>query len=181
MSLNGHLRLLLYGPEMIHVESRPIHRADYDELPELMKYMETVMRRCNGIGLAAPQVGVFKNFCIVQTGDGITGLVNPEVTQMFGKEDWAPEGCLSIPPVGNECPVPRMECVMIQAATIAAPDVKQHFKFSRMDARVAQHELDHLTGTFFVDRVGEKQKRLVLEKFRNWKTIWEAQGKPFPY
>ena len=182
MDLNGHLRLLFYGPTMINVESEPVMPADYDELPRLAGYMEKVMRRCGGAGLSAPQIGVFKQFFIYERLDHSIGcLVNPQVTQMFGKEIDQLEGCLSIPPLGNVCLVPRMESVMVYAATADEPDVRKHLKFTKAEARVVQHELDHLTGTFFVDRVSASRKKEVLEKFRNWKATWEATGKPFPY
>ena len=182
MEFNGKLRLLLYGPDLINHESEYVTREDYDELPRLKDYLAMVMQHCGGVGLAAPQVGIFKDIFIFQNEyQGVIGLVNPHVTQMFGKEIVEPEGCLSLPPFGNECPVPRMESVLVEAGTIEKPDVKRHFKFTRTEARVVQHELDHLTGTFFIDRVGEKQKRLVVEKFNHWKRTWESAGRPFPY
>ena len=182
MTHDDKLRLLLYGPEVVNVQCLPIFGADYEELPELMEYMLKVMKRCSSFGIAAPQVGVFKNFFVCEFLEfGVMGLVNPEVTRMFGKEEKYPESCLSLPPVGNQCPVPRMEAVMVHAALVETPDVEKDFKFTGADARLVQRELDHLTGTFFIDRVGDKQKREVLEKYQHWKLQWEMAGRPFPY
>lgn len=175
-------RLLIYGPDMINVESDRVVRRDYDDLPKLRDSMVSLMRRCNGQGLAAAQIGVFKEFCIINCQqEGLICLVNPMIERMFGKEIEAPEGCLSLPPGGNECTVPRMESLIVHAATTEEPDVRRHFKFSGYTARIVQHELDHLTGTFFVDRVADGKRRIVLERFRAWKIGWEAAGKPFPY
>jgi peptide deformylase len=99
----------------------------------------------------------------------------------MGKEIEMSEFDLSIPPHGNDCLVPRMESILIYAGTTEEPDRGKHFKFTGLTARTVHHEIDHLTGTFFIDRVGDKRKRLVLEKYQNWKTKWEAAGRPFPY
>lgn len=180
MELNGNIKLMLYGPELINIESDPVTDDDLEWLPKLKTMMRSIMGQAGGIGLAAPQVGVFKNFVLIQLRDGtVIDLVNPEITRLYGKEIDSPEGCLSIPPAGNECRVPRTEYVDIESEGIEYE--RRKWKFFHTDARVVQHELDHLTGTFFIDRVAEKKRRLVLERFEAWKFNWERLGRPFPY
>lgn len=170
MEVSDRLRLWFYGPEMINVESEPVWREDYDDLPFLCNQMIQILEQNRAVGIAAPQVGVFKQVIIVQLEDeSRLNLVNPEITRMYGKEIEGFEACLSLPPGGNECLVPRLEYIDIEAASVEYPDVKRPYKFQRTSARVVQHELDHLTGTFFIDRVSEKRKRPVIEKFEIWK------------
>lgn len=176
MEFSRNYHILTYGPEMINVLSRPIWKEDYDALKDLRDYMVDAMRRAGGIGLSAPQIGVFKQLILVQNEyDDVIDLVNPEITRLYGKEYEMPEGCLSIPPAGNECPVPRMESVEISASTVERPDVERTFKFHRMTARVAQHEIDHLYGTFFVDRVQDKKRKAVLDTFKYWQSFQAAK------
>jgi peptide deformylase len=182
MEFNGRLRLLLYGPDIVNVVSHPVVPSEFDELPRLLEYMTKVMRHCKGVGLSAPQVGVFKNFLIYERLDrSVFGLVNPMIERMLGKELDQEEESLSIPPVGNGCRVPRMEMVLVKASTVKNPFSIQTFKLVGSDARIVQQQLDCLTGTFFVDRVPEKRKRVVLENYRSWQHNWEAAGRPFPY
>lgn len=176
----SRLTLQIYGPDLINVESEPVMESDLDWLPKLKEYMVSTMRRCNGVGLAAPQLGVFKRYVVIELKNGaVIDLINPDITKMYGREIDGLEGCLSLPPGGNECPVPRMECVDVEAEGTAYG--RKRWEFRRDDARVVQHELDHLTGTFFIDRVSDKRRRQVLERFVIWKREWERQGKPFPW
>lgn len=168
-------RVKLYGPEMINILAKPVERDDFEDLVRLRDYMLDVMRKFDGVGLAAPQIGLYKQFFVFEWNGSVHGLVNPEVTRLYGKEYEDNEGCLSLPPQGNECLVPRMEIVEFEASTVESPDVRRKFKFQRMSARIAQHEMDHLTGTFFIDRVSEKRRRIVLEEFEHWKRQREAK------
>lgn len=161
---------MVYGPQMKNVQSRPIAPDEFDSITKLRAYMLAILKSSNGIGLAAPQIGLFKNFVLVGRDDGtVMDFINPEVKRMYGKEIEGIEGCLSIPPFGNGCLVPRMESIDIVASTSKNPSLPQSFTFHNMTARVLQHELDHLTGTFFIDRVSEKKRRVVLEQFNHWK------------
>lgn len=169
MTFEETYRVLTYGPSMIHVESEPVLPEDYADLPRLRRYMVEVMRRFEGVGLAAPQIGVFKSFIVFEDQDGTTvDMVNPYIARMYGKELEEEEGCLSLPPSGNVCLVPRMECVEVEAGTSRYPERRAVYKLRSMSARVVQHEIDHLDGTFFIDRVSEKRRRLVMEQFKEW-------------
>lgn len=162
-------RLMIYGPDMINVEAEPVFSDEYDLLPALKSFMLHVMRKNNGIGLAAPQVGVFKQFFVMLLDEGRTiDIVNPEIARMYGYERMGFEACLSMPPNGNGCKVARCDHVDIEYSTSKSP-LRSIKTFSYMDSRVAQHEFDHLTGTFFVDRVHPARKKEVLEEFHKWK------------
>lgn len=155
---------------MINVVSEPVYPDEYELLPDLRKYMIRVMEHHNGIGLAAPQVGIFKQFVVIVTDERkIIDLVNPEILQLFGYEREGFEACLSIPPVGNGARVARPENVRLSAESSAEPYRRQTLHLRGMDSVVAQHEIDHLTGTFFIDRISASRRRDVLEAFHNWK------------
>lgn len=171
-------RINLYGPAMVNVVSSPVDPSDYQQLPALRDYMVSMMRQFGGIGLAAPQVGVYKRFFVMEQLDGmVMDLVNPEITRMVGKEIVGIEGCLSLPPAQNGCKVPRQQTVYIEYESAVLPGFAQEIVFSERDAVVAQHEIDHLDGTFFIDRVGSIPRRLVLEKYEKWKSERNTDGK----
>ena len=163
-------KLLIYGERMIHIESEPVTPEEFDLLPELREYMRFIMERHNGCGLAAPQVGIFKNFVILQSHEGeLLDMVNSDILQMWGHEKEGFEACLSLPPVGNGCPVARLQHIKVEYSTADHPTTKQVRQFSNMDSIVAQHELDHLTGTFFIDRASDARRKDVLKLFEKWK------------
>lgn len=163
-------RVMIYGPAMINVQSNPIFPEEIESIDKIRKYMLEVLQDSKGVGLAAPQIGLFKKFILVQHDNGyVMDFINPEVTRMYGKEIEGPEGCLSIPPPGLGCLVPRMESIDIMACTSRSPGIPRSFTFHRNTARIIQHELDHLTGTFYIDRVSEKKRRAVLDSFNHWK------------
>ena len=169
-------RLLTYGPEMNNVLSKPVEDSELPEVPKLVEYMLEVMQRAQGVGLAAPQIGCFKQVVLIQRYHGdVVGLVNPEITRLYGKEIEGEEGCLSLPPRDNICMVPRLEIVDVEASLITAPHERKTMTFRGMNARIVQHEIDHLTGTFFIERVQERHRKEALEKFYNWKAMRRAQ------
>jgi peptide deformylase len=173
---------MLYGPKMVNVVSDPVWEHEYDQLPDLVSRMTEVMKRCDGIGLSAPQIGVFKNVFIMETASGaVSSFVNPKITAMYGKEVDGFESCLSIPPEGNGCIVSRMEHVEIMASSASSPWIEKKHKMSYLQASVVQHETDHLFGTFFVDRASEKNRNRVLAKYEQWYQQWLTSGRPFPF
>jgi peptide deformylase len=169
-------RLMLYGPAMINVESEPIVEGDFEDIARLRRYMVECMRRSDGVGLAAPQIGLFKQFVVIEkTENQVIDLVNPQITRMYGKELEDYESCLSIPPSGNDCLVPRVDTIHVEASTAVLPTFRKEFIFSGSVARIVQHEIDHLTGTFFVDRVAVSKKKDVLDRFEYWKQMRRAK------
>lgn len=170
-------KVSIYGPEMINVEAEPVFPDEWSLLKDLRTYMIWMMKKHNGIGLAAPQIGVNKQFFIMEMGDGrIVDVVNPLITQMYGFELPEFEACLSIPPFGNGCDVPRCDHVKIHHST-SKNFLCEEKVYSRMDSRVAQHEADHLNGTFFIDRVHPRWKAKVLKEFHKWKDGKNAEVK----
>lgn len=118
-----------------------------DEIKELIQRMYEIMAESNGLGLAAPQIGISKRVFTYDVGDGQHAIVNGRITGSSG-EEISPEGCLSIP--GLQGDVPRAERVTITG--LDENGNKVTLKAEGLLARVFQHETDHLDGKMFIDR-----------------------------
>jgi len=123
---------------------------EVDELVErLLEDMVETMLDAGGIGLAAPQVGIPKQVIVADGGErGTVCLVNPRVVESWG-EGTDVEGCLSIPGVYGE--VPRAYGIRVEAWNGQGEEVR--LEAEEMLARVLQHEIDHLNGVLFTDKV----------------------------
>ncbi len=126
----------------------------FDErLHQTLDDMAETMYAVDGVGLAAPQVGVLRRYCIVDTGDGLVELINP-VIELAKGEQTGSEGCLSIPDRYEEVTRPLKVKVRAQdrygnTFTVKAEGLK---------ARAFCHEIDHLDGVLYIDRAKEQRK-----------------------
>jgi len=125
--------------------------------------MFLVMYASNGIGLAAPQVGVNKRLMVFNiSGDKKkwlleTVLVNPKLVECIESKDVDIEGCLSFP--GMNGAVERSKAIKVEALSLKGKVVKK--KFKGWDARLFQHEYDHLDGKVYIDRLTEEERAKV--------------------
>ena len=179
------MKIFFYGSEMVSQSTYPeIEIVNPKEMVYLRKVEECMLAVINqyGItGLAAPQVGVGLQMIIVRLSEGkrLT-LLNPHIERMYGAETDYPETCISCPPGGNQCYVARMQFINVVASTIEEPDRARDWQFTSGDARIVQHEVDHLSGTFFLDRASVVDKAKVLEQFHQWKRTFKQDGTVFP-
>ena len=127
--------------------AKPVTRYS-QELNHLIERMTVVMREARGLGLAAPQVGVSSRILIYDAGDGLRVLVNPVILKKTGEQEDPPEGCLSIP--GLQGTVKRAKEIRVKGFDERGRPVTR--RASDLEARVIQHELDHLDGVLFIDR-----------------------------
>lgn len=124
----------------------------FDErLATTLDDMAETMYKAEGVGLAAPQIGILRRYCIVDVGDGIIELVNPVIESMSG-EQTGEEGCLSIPNRYESVTRPMTVTVRAQdrkgnSFTITAEGFK---------ARALCHEIDHLDGILYIDKTDKK-------------------------
>lgn len=123
----------------------PISKDLLDLLPE----MERIMLELDGIGLAAPQVGINKRIIIVNTKNGVLPLFNPEILSTSKKTFIAEEGCLSVP--GQKGLVKRYYKIKVKAFTFNGE--KLEFPAEGLFSRVIQHEIDHLDGILFTSKI----------------------------
>jgi peptide deformylase len=131
----------------------PVEKFDAS-LKKLVLNMDETMNKAKGVGIAAPQVGVNQRVFLAMLGSEsknpvTVAMVNPEITYFSEEEEKGEEGCLSLPEKFGK--VWRSKQVVVKYQDIKA---KIHqLKLSDLDARVVQHELDHLNGVLFVDRL----------------------------
>lgn len=142
--------------EILREKSSPIERID-KSIKKLAKDMMETMIKSNGMGLAAPQVGVNKRLIVVLFNydtdhEMVLPLVNPEIQSFSKEKNKGEEGCLSLP--GIYKPVERSSHVRLKFQDLKGNT--QILELDDMNARVVQHEIDHLDGILFVDRVEEQ-------------------------
>lgn len=138
--------IIKLGDPILREKARPVPKITANVL-RLLDNMAETMRAANGVGLAAPQIGVPKRVVVVDVGDGLLELVNPELVAAEGEET-AVEGCLSIPGLQGE--VPRAYRVRVRY--LDRQGEAREVEAEELAARALQHELDHLDGILFVDR-----------------------------
>lgn len=138
------------GSDVLRRKSKPVREVD-DVIRQLLDDMADTMYHYDGVGLAAPQVGISKRVIVVDVGEGLWELVNPVILSAKGKQ-LDEEGCLSIP--GYYAPVERAKSVKVKALNRHGDEVVIDAK--DMAARALQHEIDHLEGILFTDKAKKK-------------------------
>ncbi|MBA1333786.1 MAG: Peptide deformylase [Firmicutes bacterium] len=141
------------GDPVLRKKSRAVERID-DRIGMLLDDMNETMKLAEGVGLAAPQVGVLKRVIIVDIGEGPIELINPQIMDTEGSKV-EEEGCLSIP--GKSGKVRRPYRVKVRGLDRTGKDIE--VEGEGLLARALCHEIDHLDGILFVDRVIEDEGR----------------------
>ncbi|RDV83451.1 peptide deformylase [Ammonifex thiophilus] len=131
---------------VLREKARPVDKIS-PQIQKLIRDMTETMYRAQGVGLAAPQVGVSLRVIVVDTGSHLYQLINPVIVAREGEEKGR-EGCLSIPGVWGE--VVRAASVLVRALTPEGKEVS--IEADGLLARALQHEIDHLDGILFIDR-----------------------------
>jgi peptide deformylase len=131
------------------------------DVARLVDVMIETMYAAEGIGLAAPQVGVQKRLFTYDLGDGAAVLINPEIVEVSGEIGWD-EGCLSVP--GFRFEIVRSEVVTVRGVDLDGREVV--FEADELMARMVQHEIDHLDGVLVLDRVEPDVRKAVLSELR---------------
>lgn len=139
-------KVVLAGDPVLRRIAHPVKEVN-ENIKKLLDNMAETLYHAKGVGLAAPQVGISKRVIVVDIGEGLFKLVNPEIVSSSGIQDGA-EGCLSVPDVvGN---VKRSEHVKVKALNEDGDEVT--IEASGYLARAFQHEIDHLNGIIFTDK-----------------------------
>ena len=160
------LRIRKYGDPILRQKAKTIEVFD-ERLRTFAADMIETMQAASGIGLAANQVGLFEALCVVDMGLVDEGaqtraFVNPAMVQADKKTAPHEDGCLSIPEVTDQ--VERPERIRVTYQDLAG--VPQEQEFEGMIARVLQHEIDHLNGIFFVDRLSPVRRQFHHKKLK---------------
>ena len=142
-------KIVEIGDEKLRKHAKKVEKFDL-RLRILLKDMADTMYKADGVGLAAPQVGVLKRCVVIDTGDGLIELVNPEIIATEGSVVGA-EGCLSIP--GRRCTVERPEKVTVIAQNRNGESIR--LEAEGLLAVAICHEVDHLDGILYIDKMIE--------------------------
>ena len=137
-------KIVKFGDSVLEKECRPVDK----KLHQLLDDMKETLADANGVGLAAPQVGILRSVCVVDVGDGPIELVNPVITATEGKQNGA-EGCLSYP--GEFGLVKRPMKVTVRAQDRDGNWIEKTGE--SLCARAFCHEIDHLHGVLFTAHV----------------------------
>lgn len=136
---------------VLHKKTREVEKIDERILILLDDMLET-MREEEGVGLAAPQIGILKRIAVIDIGDGPVKLINPYIVERSGSEI-AMEACLSVP--GESGPVERPTWVKVKHLDLDGEE--KFFEAEGFFARAICHELDHLDGVLYVDKLVKEE------------------------
>ncbi|KAI2488665.1 peptide deformylase [Fragilaria crotonensis] len=159
------LRILKYPHPALRAFNAPVTPEELNDgsIVKIAKEMLLLMYAAEGVGLAAPQVGINKRLMVFnESGDKQkwlteTVLVNPVIVDYGPTTDLHIEGCLSFPGMGGD--VERSKWIKVEALTTKGKKIKK--KYSGWEARVFQHEYDHLDGKVYIDRLSEEDRKQV--------------------
>ncbi|MEX1012901.1 MAG: peptide deformylase [Waddliaceae bacterium] len=166
--------LIYYGNPTLRKQAKPLKEVT-EETRALVKEMVKIMNKHNGIGLAAPQVGVSSRLFITcvpkedEQGEWIDGtlrvFINPKIESLSDKREIDQEGCLSIPKIFGHVERPLR-------VTVSAQDIEgKPFKITLegLEARCVLHENDHINGVLFIDRIDKKERNQIDKDLRELK------------
>ena len=159
--------IVIMGDPVLRQRAAPVEKFDA-ELSALVADMYETMYHAEGIGLAANQIGVLKQILVIDIRDekdaaaGRMALINPRIVMVTDDVDKETEGCLSIP--GLEEMVGRPWGVQVEAVDPKGAPVT--VAAEALLARALQHEIDHLEGILFLDRVSPLKRRMLLQKWK---------------
>lgn len=139
--------------EILRKKSKKVEVIN-ERVRTLIEDMKETMYAADGVGLAAPQVGILKRIAVVDVGEGLVAVINPEIIEKNGSCVDV-EGCLSLP--GRQGEVERPESIEVKALNEEGNEVI--IAAEGLFARALCHEIDHLDGVLFIDRLIEKEDR----------------------
>lgn len=158
------LEVRILGDPVLRAKAVPVAEIT-EEHRELIRNMFETMYAEEGVGLAAPQVGVSERIIVIDPqNDEVPAfaLINPEITELSKETEKGEEGCLSIP--GLRDIVERPFRCMVRGTTPEG-EVRE-LELDGLPARIIQHEVDHLDGILFIDRVSALKRKLLLAKWQ---------------
>ena len=168
--------IVIMGDPVLRTRAEQVASFD-EELSRLVDDLFETMYHAEGIGLAANQIGVLKQALVVDVRDeedaeaGRMALINPRIVMATSEVEKETEGCLSIP--GLEEVVKRHAGIRVEASDVHGAPISVDAE--ALLSRALQHEIDHLEGILFLDRVSPLKRRLLMKKWKKAKA--EREGK----
>jgi len=169
----AELKIEMLGAPVLRQEAVEVGEIDAG-LRTLIDDMFQTMYAAEGIGLAAPQVGVGKRVMVVDVSDDAhppLALINPRLVEKSSATEKAEEGCLSIP--GVSALVERPTRVVVEALDRSGGKVR--IEADGLFGRCIQHEIDHLDGVLFIDRLSALKRSMLLKKYRSIQSEEQAE------
>jgi peptide deformylase len=162
--------LVYYGSDILKTESEDIKNIDSDVV-DLVNEMFSIMKKSNGVGLAAPQIGINKNIITIDISHTEQkmklALINPKIELVSDDGILFEEGCLSVPGIWAE--VQRPSEIKVKAVDVKGDEVE--FDADSFYARVLQHEIDHLRGILFIDRIDDYIRKEFTKELKKIKKM----------
>lgn len=155
------LSIVTYPDPLLRQMSEPVEAFD-ETLDELLDQMQDIMYHDDGVGLAAPQIGISKRVIVLDDGNGLINLINPFIAGSNNQSEAMEEGCLSLP--GIRVPVGRPTEVVVEGVTESGKPVR--YEADALLARILQHEIDHLNGVLIIDHLSTIQRSLIKSKLK---------------
>ncbi len=155
------MELLHHPSPVLKGRAREVDPGADTALRDLVRAMAETMYDENGVGLAAPQVGVDKRVIVFDVDDRLAALCNPVITDFSVETEVDDEGCLSVP--GITVPVERSLRVVCDGHTLEGRDIT--IEAEGLLARVLQHEIDHLDGVLILDRCPPDVKKSIIRTY----------------
>jgi peptide deformylase len=154
-----------YPDPVLRMQAREVEAFD-ESVAALVERMSRLMEEARGVGLAAPQLGILRRILVYQAAEEapVSALVNPRLVSSTDERTVEEEGCLSLGAATIVVEVERSLGVTIEATTPAGEPVR--IEAEGLEARVLQHELDHLDGVLTIDRTTPDHRRAALAKLR---------------
>jgi peptide deformylase len=156
--------LHVLGSPVLRQRAQPVSPAD-PEIRQLVDDLFETMRAAKGVGLAANQVGVAQRVAVVDVGEELGPplvLINPRIVETGEETETAEEGCLSIPDIFSD--VDRAHTIVLEA--LDRDGQPYRLTVTGFKARAVQHEIDHLDGILFLDRLSAVRRGLLMAKWK---------------
>lgn len=162
-----------YGEDCLVKESVPVAEIT-DEIQEILNNMVETMHDANGVGLAAPQVGINQRFFVIDIGDGVVRkIINPEILEFSDEITETDEGCLSVPGIYKKV----KRAYKIKVSYLNEKNEKIEEEMTGFLAKAFQHEFDHLSGTLFIEKISPVARRVIAQKLKHLKRETEKKNK----
>jgi len=189
IEIGVELEIIQTGHPVLRQQARPLTTAEITgkEIQKLIESMRKTMHEAPGVGLAAPQIGLSLQLAVIEDREEyhknvaaeqlrerqrrpvpFHAIINPRITQMSDDSAEFFEGCLSLP--GFSALVPRARAVRVEF--LNERGLKETLEASGWYARILQHEIDHLRGTLYIDRM----KTRTFASLDNWNKFWKGKS-----
>lgn len=154
-----------YPDPALRTPARPVDEVD-DDVRRLAERMAEVMEQAHGVGLAAPQIGVLRRVLVYRLSaeDEARVIVNPTLSDLSDETDVDTEGCLSL--LGGELQVPVERSLRLVLEGLDGDGDEVRVEVEGFQARVLQHEVDHLDGVLIIDRASKEDRRAAMRELR---------------